>query len=107
MAKEIQVTATLPALTDGYGPDVHFGPQESRPHVWFVGGKWLPNETACKDPFFHAYKREPVKRVAWVNVYPVADVVVLRKSRQLADDEADPSRIACVRVEFDEGQFDD
>lgn len=108
MAKEIQVTATLPALPDGYGPDVHWGPQEDRPHVFFDVGckKWLPSEIGWHDDLFHAYKREPVKRVVWLNVDADGTAEVWN-TRHGADRLAHDDRIARIRVEIEEGRFDE
>lgn len=49
------------------------------------------------------------KRVVWLNVYCDGNPVryYYYDSRKEADGAALPSRIACIRVEFEEGQFDD
>lgn len=41
----------------------------------------------------------PQKHVKWVNVYPTTHA-----TREEADKRALPSRIACVRIEFEEGE---
>lgn len=44
----------------------------------------------------------PEKRVAWVNIYANQS-----PTRQHADDVGHSSRIACIRVEYEVGQFDE
>lgn len=47
------------------------------------------------------------KRVVWLNVYPGDDGGFYYDSRAEADRQATPYRTACIRVEFEENQFDD
>lgn len=53
------------------------------------------------------------KRVVWLNVYEEDEGASFFSSRQEADADylkwraTTPARIACVRVEFEENQFDD
>ena len=50
------------------------------------------------------------KRVVWLNVYPVVGESgdwSYYSSRTEADYYAAPDRIACIRVEFEEGRFDE
>jgi hypothetical protein len=47
------------------------------------------------------------KRVVYVNVYPGTTPGVAHKSRDAADRNTTDTRIARVRVEFEEGQFDE
>ena len=50
----------------------------------------------------------PVKHVRYFNVYTYGDGEISRQeSRARADAVAGKGRIACVRVEFEEGQYDD
>ena len=51
----------------------------------------------------------PEKHVRYFNVYIYGDTEVsrLKESRARADAVASNGRIACVRVEFEEGQYDD
>ena len=51
----------------------------------------------------------PVKYVRYINVYLYGDGEIprLKESRAKADAVAGNGRIACVRVEFEEGQYDD
>ena len=64
-------------------------------HTWNADGSWAssPNPADLIPP----------KQVRWVNVYPEG----FCESRDVADRFADPSRIACIRIEFTEGQYDD
>ncbi len=48
---------------------------------------------------------EPVEHTFWVNVYPY--VVCAYESRKDADKDAEPDRVACVKVTCEEGQWDD
>ena len=51
----------------------------------------------------------PKKHVRYLNVYktPDGEITWLKESRARADAVAGNGRIACVRVEFEEGQYDD
>lgn len=47
----------------------------------------------------------PQKRVKWVNCYPFGDLGdCVHESREAADRNAHRSRIACIRIEFEEGE---
>jgi hypothetical protein len=48
----------------------------------------------------------PEKDVLYVNIYPKPACSCLHTSREAADREALSTRIACIRVEFVEGQYD-
>lgn len=101
--------ATLPPLPAGYGPKIYWGPQDAGAHVWFNQhhGDWIESGRgdSHEHAYFHAYKREPVKRVRWANMYPIPRTSF--ESRAAADRAALSDRIACVRIEFEEGQYDD
>lgn len=56
---------------------------------------------------FRILPTKPPKRVVWLNVYPDESSGFFYNSRQGADHQADSARIACIRVEFEEGQFDE
>lgn len=49
----------------------------------------------------------PAPVVRYFNFYSDGAIGNDQESRKEADDNAGPDRIACVRVEFTEGQFDD
>lgn len=110
----IKITAeallkALGPLPDGYGPDVYWGPIKDKPHSWFSPSNegWFDSNTPTTVPHFHAYKREPVKRVVWMNVYRLGGCTYVYPSKADADSKAFPGRMACIRVEFEEGQFDE
>lgn len=46
------------------------------------------------------------KRVVWLNVYGDGGTCYASSPKKEADRVADPSRVACIRLEFEEGQFD-
>ena len=48
----------------------------------------------------------PKKHVRWVNCYSY-DTFYVYSSREEADRWSEPSRVACIRIEYTEGQFDD
>lgn len=58
---------------------------------------------------------QSVKTVMWLNVYPTTGFyesffkygAYPYPSREVADRAAADGRIACIRVEFEEGQFDE
>ena len=47
------------------------------------------------------------KRVVWLNVYGGVSPCYCYSTRKEADRQAGHHRIACIRVEFEENQFDD
>lgn len=55
------------------------------------------------------YRTKPEKKVGYVNVYKCNDSVRYNISddRSLADDKAGRDRVACRRIEYEDGQFDD
>ena len=59
------------------------------------------------EPSVSDLKNVPVKHVAYLNIY--ADGVASHLNRAVADAYAWPGlqRIACIRVEYTEGQYDD
>jgi len=46
----------------------------------------------------------PKKHVVWVNMYPDLLRTLFWLSRAMADIESSPDRIACLRIEFTEGE---
>ena len=46
----------------------------------------------------------PEKHVRWVNLYPDSNTSRDHQSRKSADDRAGPRRIACLKLEFTEGE---
>ncbi len=63
----------------------------------------------CRALSAPAPKVEPRRFVRWFNVYPDGQVLFGRgghHTKALADNFAGLGRIACIRVEFTEGQFD-
>ena len=73
---------------------------------------WFENGTDSSDGEGHEYDlieewKEPKSGVAYVNCYPNTLDAICHPSREKADEDATSGRIACVRVEWKEGQFDD
>ena len=55
---------------------------------------------------YHLVCEVKVKQVRYVNIYPNGTVFD-HKSKRDAENGAGTSRLACIRVEYEEGQFDD
>jgi hypothetical protein len=108
MTKPNIIVPDLPPLLEGYGPDVRWGAVDGRPHVWLAGdGRWLAMENCpANTPCWHAYKREPVKRVVYVNVYRNG-AGFGHDTRIAADIKAKTGRTGCNRIELEEGRWDD
>lgn len=49
----------------------------------------------------------PEKHVRYINVYSLDNTFVVKRTREEADEDADEDRTACIRVEFEDGQFDE
>jgi len=83
----------------------------------FAEGKkvqWRPSArslwSTVNTPSFHPdheWRVEPEKIVKWVNIYGTIDHPVpgnFYDSKEKADREAMSSRIACIRIEFEDGE---
>jgi hypothetical protein len=70
-------------------------------------GNWvtLASIGESEQPERYRIKPEPVVRYA--NIYPSMRDSGLHLTRELADNRACHSRIACIRIEFEEGQYDE
>jgi hypothetical protein len=71
---------------------------------WSADGFFCPDRVESHHDIISEIKP---KRVVWLNVYPEDDCGFYYGSRAETDRQANPCRIACIRVEFEEGQFDD
>lgn len=67
---------------------------KSEGHRWHDGGSGYDLVREVKE-----------KKVRYINIYPKKEA--FHNSRQAADDCAGHNRLACIRVEYEEGQFDD
>ena len=81
--------------------------------AYVVGEKiemWIPDDNEWDrfdklifgQPFWR-YRVAPKKIVRYVNIYPDGT----HESRQAADRRASSCRLACVRIEYHEGQYDE
>lgn len=66
-------------------------------YCWKGDGTSNPNEDYDLIPV-------PKKRTVWVNVYGVNDIVLCGSTKDTAERCAAPGRIACVSLEFEEGE---
>ena len=70
--------------------------------------KALLDENARLRAELDALKPKPVKHVLYISIYPGSPMVCAgNATRKDADLMAGPTRVACVRVELTEGQYDD
>jgi len=79
------------------------------PIIGFIGSakviqRWSKDGRFVGWPQEHHFDLVEVKekKVAYLNVYPDS-----HRSRNIADAYAAENRIACVRIEYEEGQFDE
>lgn len=88
-------------ITDGGGGYPIIG-------VIFVGGCWVPkawSSTGLSNVVGHdLVPPEPVKHTRWVNIYPTIAYSNYHLSREAADGESTPLRIACIQITFHEGE---
>lgn len=89
-------------------------PFEEYPGTWTSSGGWVWVEEGEEYEDVNDIISEiKLKRVVWMNVYEEDEGACFFPSRQKADDEdrkygdINGARIACIRVEFEEGQFDE
>lgn len=69
---------------------------------WRRAGWTIDGQLSTKNTCHHDLENIPDKIVQYVNFYPNYSI-----SRKEADKMCRAGRIACVRVEYDEGQFDE
>ena len=74
--------------------------------------KWvdcLVGSSPCWNWTRFSYRVKPEKKVGYVNIHPTGvPTGVVYASRKDADHFADHNtRVACVRIEYEEGQYDD
>jgi len=87
------VLAVLTSKVGGYQEAVYY----------YSDGSYCPDERSPSD----LISEIKPKRVVWMNVYQECCTSYGFSTREEADDYAGDGRIACVRVEFEEGQFDE
>ena len=76
--------------------------------IYYIAAKvWadLESPTFDNEPLYN-YRVKPKKVVAYLNLY-TGGGAFLHYDRSTADRTFAIGRIACIRVEFEEGQFDD
>lgn len=71
---------------------------------WCVDGHYWRGDRECEHDLISEIKP---KCVVWLNVYPEDIFGNAYNSRVEADENALSTRIACIRVEFEENQFDE
>ena len=70
---------------------------------WASDGKYAFNGESLYD----LMPPEPETHVRWANIYGDDNTVYLHRNRKKADMGAAGSCVACIRIEWKEGQFDD
>jgi hypothetical protein len=86
------------------GPDTKYPvvgfAAESTLHQWAIDGRFLMHGEESRHDLINAPER--IKRKVWVNVYPDVETPSLTfVSKQVADRQAGPDRLACVSIEID------
>lgn len=71
--------------------------------------RWTGDGTSGETSSYDLRPLTPKKHVRWVNCYPDSSEQVgyAYSSKEEADRRAVPTRTACIRVEYTEGQFDE
>lgn len=91
-----------PAKFGAHNPDAM---EFCRVVVWDSGGSaWAVSDQGSSKHGGVFVTMAPKKRVVWVNVYPYTDGARCYETREKADRIASSDRIACIRVEFEEGE---
>ena len=70
-------------------------------------GNWVTLASIGESEQPERYRIKPEPIVRYVNLYPKLQDANLYLTRDMADRYPHLSRIACIRIEFEEGQFDD
>ena len=81
-------TITFPRIAQlppGYGPSIHYGPQEDREHIFLTSsGSWVTSKCPDDHPRLHAYKTERSTSAKVVNPVGTAVQGVRRLSERIA-----------------------
>jgi hypothetical protein len=98
----------LQEMTEAEQKEILFAWWHKRPLQSWNGGEWLDRLTNIPPSADVAYRRKPEPRsgAAYVNVYPEGSAYIY-SSRAESDSKASGDRIACVRMAWTEGQFDE
>lgn len=67
---------------------------------------WIPAPDPCWDFSTREYRVKPEMQVCYVNFYPGCGIGGAYATSEEAGEDCHKSRIACVRIEYTEGQFD-
>lgn len=109
----VSVSFDIPAPPLGeYEQVVEYRPPEKGDLYWSVSMlQWFKcNSThvcGISYPTVRKIKIKPVRREVWANIYENGSVFTLYESRKKADAGALPGRTACIRLQYEKGQFDD
>ena len=77
--------------------------KEIEMQLWNVREPWSTKPADCPWDFMsYRYRVKPGLKVMYINIYPGN----YNRDRKSADQMAGDSRTACIRVEYNEGQFD-
>ena len=91
-----------PATFGAHNPDAR---EYARVVAWDSGGSaWAVSDKGLSKHGEVVITMAPKKHVRWANFYPNRKSVCDHESKEKADECADGDRIACVRVEFEEGE---
>lgn len=73
---------------------------------WSEDGKYSPIEDRSEDLISEWVEPKKVRVRGWINVYANSDYSSISSSREAADRNADPYRIACIEIdrEVEEGE---
>lgn len=90
--------------TDGKGEYPVVGQVKKEDDDWRSGCWTLSGENPTQDSDYNLIN-VPEKHVRYINFY--SGGIGAHEDRKAADKVATASRIACIRIEFEDGQFDD
>jgi hypothetical protein len=82
------------------------------PNIGYVGSssqlvEWDEYGNALEWPHADQIENTPNKKTGYMNIYPQEVAYGAYSTRKQADHAAQRTRIACVKVEYEEGQYDD
>lgn len=91
-----------PAVFGSHNPNAK---EDYRITAWDrVGNLWCFRGDGSSRNGSKGLTMAPKKRVVWVNVYNTDAIAWFHESKESADRKGQSDRIACVRVEFEEGE---
>jgi len=99
---KVYVVGQVPSEAKFEDGEVFLGKHGDDAFAWLSNGLYHSHNIPSE---YDLIRKLPEKKTLWVNVYE--DTFATHKTKRWADDKAAYDRIARIKVEYEEGQFDE